>query len=261
MLHLPLPIASNPFSPPHNRDHDVRFSFLVLFDLERSLIFRSLPQCDRLDFVPRPRHRNSVSLTASHMSFNRTDSSPSPQSYREPSSRRSNHRRILSIGCCSSRWVRHRSPQLAGSCCQGPLHYNDVCIRLSGEFVSVFCLYIFRRFSSIREELELTRPSSFQIAMSVRATNVYEERSLGLFDDQEEGSDEEDAEEAIKAGEGKVAGWTRYLTFHARSVSLLTLFIRQHHLTFSVSLADANSLSTSGGSVSRRLLSPLRARR
>ncbi|KAL7412684.1 cation transport protein-domain-containing protein [Mrakia frigida] len=58
--------------------------------------------------------------------------------------------------------------------------------------------------------------SVYPIAMSVRATNVYEERSLGLFDDQEEGSDEEDAEEAIKAGEGKVAGWTRYLTFHAR---------------------------------------------
>jgi len=51
--------------------------------------------------------------------------------------------------------------------------------------------------------------------MSVRATNVYEERSLGLFDDQEEGDEDEEA--AMKdAGQSKMANWTRYLAFHAR---------------------------------------------
>lgn len=44
---------------------------------------------------------------------------------------------------------------------------------------------------------------------------MYEERSLGLFDDQEEGDEDEEA--AMKdAGQSKMANWTRYLAFHAR---------------------------------------------
>lgn len=58
--------------------------------------------------------------------------------------------------------------------------------------------------------------SVYPIAMSVRATNVYEERSLGMFE--EDDADTDDGEDDYKAHiqEGKVAGWTRYLAFHAR---------------------------------------------
>jgi hypothetical protein len=58
--------------------------------------------------------------------------------------------------------------------------------------------------------------SVYPIAMSVRATNVYEERSLGMFE--EDDVDTDDGEDDYKAHiqEGKVAGWTRYLAFHAR---------------------------------------------
>lgn len=52
--------------------------------------------------------------------------------------------------------------------------------------------------------------------MSVRATNVYEERSLGLFDEEEDDSDEESAFGKADPSENKMVGWTRYLAFHAR---------------------------------------------
>lgn len=58
--------------------------------------------------------------------------------------------------------------------------------------------------------------SVYPIAMSVRATNVYEERSLGMFEDDDEDSDDGEDEYKENIKEGKVAGWTRYLAFHAR---------------------------------------------
>lgn len=57
--------------------------------------------------------------------------------------------------------------------------------------------------------------SVYPIAMSVRSTNVYEERSLGLFEEEDDSDDGEDAYQK-DAAESKVAGWTRYLAFHAR---------------------------------------------
>ena len=57
--------------------------------------------------------------------------------------------------------------------------------------------------------------------MSVRSTNVYEEKSLGVYDDDE--SDDESEEEPDEgqfltaAKENKrVAVWGRYLAWHAR---------------------------------------------
>lgn len=48
--------------------------------------------------------------------------------------------------------------------------------------------------------------------MSVRATNVYEERSLGVFND----DDDEEEEDVEGQPGGKVVGWSRYIAFHAR---------------------------------------------
>jgi Trk-type K+ transport system membrane component len=59
--------------------------------------------------------------------------------------------------------------------------------------------------------------SVYPIAMSVRATNVYEERSLGVFDNDSDDSDEEEEEEELaRKDPNKVVGWSRYLAFHAR---------------------------------------------
>lgn len=45
---------------------------------------------------------------------------------------------------------------------------------------------------------------------SVRSTNVYEEKSLGVFENEQQDTDE-------PTGEGpRVAVWGRYLTWHAR---------------------------------------------
>jgi Trk-type K+ transport system membrane component len=57
--------------------------------------------------------------------------------------------------------------------------------------------------------------SVYPIAMSVRSTNVYEERSLGLFDEDEDEDELEEEEEEIgkQVGANAVA---KYLGFHAR---------------------------------------------
>lgn len=57
--------------------------------------------------------------------------------------------------------------------------------------------------------------SVYPIAMSVRSTNVYEERSLGLFDDDEDDDDLDEEEEDLgkKRGANAVA---KYLGFHVR---------------------------------------------
>ncbi|KAH7102157.1 cation transport protein-domain-containing protein [Auriculariales sp. MPI-PUGE-AT-0066] len=53
--------------------------------------------------------------------------------------------------------------------------------------------------------------SVYPIALSVRTTNVYEEKSLGVFDDEERGDGDE------PSGDGpRGAVWGRYLTWHAR---------------------------------------------
>ncbi|CED82456.1 -domain-containing protein [Phaffia rhodozyma] len=57
--------------------------------------------------------------------------------------------------------------------------------------------------------------SVYPIAMSVRATNVYEERSLGLFGDEDQESLDEESFVKV-GGESRMAGFTRYVSFHAR---------------------------------------------
>ncbi|THH06536.1 hypothetical protein EW145_g4017 [Phellinidium pouzarii] len=55
--------------------------------------------------------------------------------------------------------------------------------------------------------------SVYPIAMSVRSTNVYEEKSLGVFEDDDEDSDSE----SEPTGEGpRVVVWGRFLAWHAR---------------------------------------------
>jgi hypothetical protein len=50
------------------------------------------------------------------------------------------------------------------------------------------------------------------IAMSVRSTNVYEEKSLGVFGDDDESIDEE----TLTITGPPVTVWSRYLAFHIR---------------------------------------------
>ncbi|KAH9944580.1 TrkH-domain-containing protein [Amylocystis lapponica] len=54
--------------------------------------------------------------------------------------------------------------------------------------------------------------SVYPIAMSVRSTNVYEEKSLGVFDEEEESDDEED----FNPTGNRVTVWSRYLAMHMR---------------------------------------------
>ncbi|KAF8891820.1 cation transport protein-domain-containing protein [Infundibulicybe gibba] len=54
--------------------------------------------------------------------------------------------------------------------------------------------------------------SVYPIAMSVRSTNVYEEQSLGVFDDEDESDDEDDFEPTGP----RMTVWSRYLAMHAR---------------------------------------------
>jgi hypothetical protein len=63
--------------------------------------------------------------------------------------------------------------------------------------------------------------SVYPIAMSVRSTNVYEERSLGIFEDNLGGSDDgsiRSREEGFgqRSGESRRRIWGEYLLFHAR---------------------------------------------
>jgi len=53
--------------------------------------------------------------------------------------------------------------------------------------------------------------SVYPIAMSVRATNVYEERSLGIFEDEDTQTQDEPSGEGSRA-----AVWGRYIAWHAR---------------------------------------------
>lgn len=57
--------------------------------------------------------------------------------------------------------------------------------------------------------------SAYPIAMSVRSTNVYEERSLGIFEDEEDDAGIEN-EEDYPVTDSRVAIWGRYLARHAR---------------------------------------------
>ena len=49
-------------------------------------------------------------------------------------------------------------------------------------------------------------------SISVRSTNVYEERSLGVFEEDDDSVDEE----AFKADGTKTTIWSRYLAMHMR---------------------------------------------
>ncbi|KAH9060174.1 TrkH-domain-containing protein [Lactarius vividus] len=57
--------------------------------------------------------------------------------------------------------------------------------------------------------------SAYPIAMSVRSTNVYEERSLGIFEEEEDDIDIEN-EEDYPVTDSRVAVWGRYLARHTR---------------------------------------------
>jgi len=50
------------------------------------------------------------------------------------------------------------------------------------------------------------------LSLSVRSTNVYEERSLGVYSEDED----EDEEEEFQPTGGRVTVWSRYLAMHAR---------------------------------------------
>lgn len=63
--------------------------------------------------------------------------------------------------------------------------------------------------------------SVYPIAMSVRSTNVYEEKSLGIFEDNPSGSDEgsirsQEEDFGQRSGESRRRIWGEYLLFHAR---------------------------------------------
>jgi hypothetical protein len=50
----------------------------------------------------------------------------------------------------------------------------------------------------------------YQFPYSVRSTNVYEEQSLGIF------QDEDEDEDGFQAVGSRVTVWSRYLAMHAR---------------------------------------------
>ncbi|VDC01027.1 unnamed protein product [Peniophora sp. CBMAI 1063] len=61
--------------------------------------------------------------------------------------------------------------------------------------------------------------AAFPIAMSVRATNVYEEKSLGIFEeevDEDKALEDIENEAAYPESDGRVAIWGRYLGRHVR---------------------------------------------
>ncbi|KAA1476458.1 hypothetical protein DENSPDRAFT_807240 [Dentipellis sp. KUC8613] len=55
--------------------------------------------------------------------------------------------------------------------------------------------------------------SVYPIAMSVRSTNVYEEKSLGIYENEDE---EEGGEDEFSTSGGRITVWSRYLAMHAR---------------------------------------------
>lgn len=60
----------------------------------------------------------------------------------------------------------------------------------------------------------LTLTPVCQIAISIRTTNTYEERSLGLYDDDESSEREADFEAQVKRGQAQVA--RGYIGYHLR---------------------------------------------
>ena len=74
---------------------------------------------------------------------------------------------------------------------KGPLHCHD------GELLSTLL---------VKQELTIQYISVYPVALSVRSTNVYEERSLGLFDDPEEEEYESTDEKGAQAV-AKYLGW------------------------------------------------------
>ena len=62
----------------------------------------------------------------------------------------------------------------------------------------------------VRLEPEKTKVLINSLFFSVRSTNVYEEQSLGIF------NEEVDEEEAFEPSGPRMTVWSRYLTMHAR---------------------------------------------
>lgn len=61
---------------------------------------------------------------------------------------------------------------------------------------------------------------------SVRSTNVYEEQSLGIFEEEE---DNDENDESFQATGHRVTIWSRYLAMHARRQLSFGQFIPQCH--------------------------------
>ncbi|THH17258.1 hypothetical protein EW146_g3518 [Bondarzewia mesenterica] len=58
--------------------------------------------------------------------------------------------------------------------------------------------------------------SAYPVAMSVRSTNVYEERSLGVFEEEVEDDEDIEDEKDYPETDSRVSIWGRYLARHAR---------------------------------------------
>lgn len=70
--------------------------------------------------------------------------------------------------------------------------------------------------------------SIYPIAMSVRSTNVYEEKSLGVFEEDANGSESssllsQEQRFGEREGESRRKVWGEYLLWHARFVANMRL--------------------------------------
>lgn len=82
--------------------------------------------------------------------------------------------------------------------------YHDSGTRLIDVFFRSSCHEVHSAYLSIRPYLMSNN--------SVRSTNVYEEQSLGVFDENEDPEDEDD----FQPTGPRVMVWSRYLAMHAR---------------------------------------------
>ncbi|KAG8830790.1 low affinity potassium transporter [Serendipita sp. 399] len=56
----------------------------------------------------------------------------------------------------------------------------------------------------------------YPIALAVRSTNVYQDRSLGVYEEEDDSDEEEEQEEEFRKRHKSAAGWGTYLAFHAK---------------------------------------------
>ncbi|KAI0320948.1 cation transport protein-domain-containing protein [Amylostereum chailletii] len=88
-----------------------------------------------------------------------------------------------------------------------------VAVRLSG-FQSVSLAVIAPALKALY--LVMMYVAAYPVAMSVRATNVYEEKSLGIFEEEDDAEEDIEDEADYPETDSRVAIWGRYLGRHAR---------------------------------------------